>query len=66
MRMTNYLELLKARAWRTLIALPFFAVGLSVLKRDKDREVLAIMYSPIWTRLNSKPSNYIAGQPFLF
>ena len=31
--------------------------GLAVLKRDKDREVLAIMYSATRTRLNSKPSN---------
>ena len=27
--MSNYPELLKVLAWRTLIALPFFAVGLT-------------------------------------
>ena len=31
--------------------------GIAVLKRDKDRESLAIMYSAIRTRLNSRPSN---------
>jgi hypothetical protein len=31
--------------------------GIAGLKRDKDRENLAIMYSAIRTRLNSKPSN---------
>jgi hypothetical protein len=31
--------------------------GISVLKNDKDKEVLATMYSAIRTRLNAKPSN---------
>ena len=31
--------------------------GMSVLKKDEDKEVLARMYSAIRTRLNAKPSN---------
>ncbi|MFC1497909.1 hypothetical protein ACFLS1_05485 [Verrucomicrobiota bacterium] len=31
--------------------------GVSVMKKDEDKEVLARMYSAIRTRLNSKPSN---------
>jgi len=34
-----------------------FQCGLAHLKKDKDKEVLATMYSAMRTRLNAKPSN---------